>query len=128
MPLSSGSDVESFRIASNIDITLRWMLMKQTKDDGNLYGWLIALHVLHDAAEKPLYGRWMIAELRRHGYQIGPWTMYRLLHRLAGEGYLLRKQQRSDSRYRKVYQITPSAACAEFSKTSCEGVVRRDIL
>jgi hypothetical protein len=46
--------------------------------------------------EKPLYGHWMIAELQRHGYKIGPGTMYRLLHRLAREGYLLRKQQRSD--------------------------------
>jgi hypothetical protein len=29
---------------------------------------LIRLHVLHHAREKPLYGHWMIAELRRHGY------------------------------------------------------------
>jgi hypothetical protein len=83
MPLSSGSDVELFRIAPNLDITLRWMLIKQTKDDGNLYDWLIPLQVLHHAAEKPLYGHWMIAELRRYGYEIGPGTMYRLLHCIA---------------------------------------------
>jgi DNA-binding PadR family transcriptional regulator len=46
------------------------------------------------------------------GAIIGAGTMYRLLPRLACEGYLLRKQQRSDSRYRKVYQITPSGRLA----------------
>jgi PadR family transcriptional regulator, regulatory protein PadR len=69
---------------------------------------VIPLYVLHHAAENPLYEHWMIAELRGHGYEIGPGRMYRLLHRLACKGYLLRNQQPSDSRYRKVYQITPS--------------------
>jgi PadR family transcriptional regulator PadR len=32
------------------------------------------------AGEKPLYGHWMIEELRHHGYEIGPGTMYPLLH------------------------------------------------
>jgi hypothetical protein len=30
----------------------------------DLYGGLIRLHVLHHAGEKPLYGHWMIEELR----------------------------------------------------------------
>ncbi len=80
----------------------------KTKDDRDLYGGLIRLHVLHHASEKPLYGYWMIAELRRHGYEIGPGTMYPLLHRLERKGYLRSKQERSGSRYRKIYRITPS--------------------
>ena len=50
----------------------------------------------------------MIAELRRHGYEIGPGTMYPLLHSLEHKGYLRPKQERSGSRYRKVYRITTS--------------------
>jgi PadR family transcriptional regulator PadR len=82
--------------------------MRQTKDDRDLYGGLIRLHVLHHASEKPLYGHWMIAELGRHGYEIGPGTMYPLLHSLERKGYLRPKQERSGSRYRKVYRITSS--------------------
>jgi DNA-binding PadR family transcriptional regulator len=82
--------------------------MRETLDDRDLYGGLIRLHVLHHAGEEPLYGHWMIEELRRHGYKIGPGTMYPLLHRLERKGYLRSKHERSGSRYRKVYRITPT--------------------
>jgi PadR family transcriptional regulator, regulatory protein PadR len=83
--------------------------MRISGDDRDLYGGLIRLHSLHHAGEKPIYGRWMIQELRRHGYAIGPGTMmYPLLHGLARKGYLRSKQVRSGNRFRKVYRITPS--------------------
>src|ERR1700730_4240660 len=82
--------------------------MRRVTDDRDLYGGLIRLHVLHHAAEKPIYGHWMIEELRRHGYEIGPGTMYPLLHGLARKGYLRSKQLFIASRFRKVYRITPS--------------------
>lgn len=82
--------------------------MRQPVDDRDLYGGLIRLHVLHHASEGPLFGHWMIEELRRHGYQIGPGTMYPLLHRLQRKGYLQPKRELSGSRYRKVYRITPA--------------------
>lgn len=63
--------------------------------------------MLHHASEEPLYGQWMIEELRRHGYQIGPGTMYPLLHGLEHKGYLQAKRERTGSRYRQVYRITP---------------------
>lgn len=47
-------------------------------------------------------------ELRRHGYEIGPGTMYPLLHGLARKGYLQSKQARVGSRFRRLYRITPS--------------------
>jgi PadR family transcriptional regulator, regulatory protein PadR len=81
--------------------------MTATADDRDLYGGLIRLHVLHHAGVKPLYGHWMIEELRRHGYHTGPGTMYPLLHSLERKGYLRSKKERSESRYRKVYTITP---------------------
>jgi PadR family transcriptional regulator PadR len=38
--------------------------MRISGDDRDLYGGLIRLHSLHHAGEKPIYGRWMIQELR----------------------------------------------------------------
>jgi len=82
--------------------------MQRIADDRELYGGLIRLHVLHHANEKPLYGQWMIEELQRHEYQIGPGTIYPLLHSLARKGYLRSRTERSGSRYRRVYRITPT--------------------
>ena len=48
----------------------------------------IRLHILHHAAQEPLVGFWMIEELRRHGYEMSPGTIYPLLHSLQKKGYL----------------------------------------
>lgn len=53
-----------------------------------LWRGLIQLHVLHHASEEDVYGLGLIEELRRHGYGIGPGTLYPLLHRLTERGYL----------------------------------------
>lgn len=80
--------------------------MPNIVDDRDLYGGLIRLHILHHAEEGAIYGQWMIEELQRHGYAIGPGTMYPLLHGLEKKGYLLAKEEMSGSRYRKSYRIT----------------------
>jgi PadR family transcriptional regulator PadR len=46
------------------------------------------IHLLHHAAEGPIYGQWAIGELRRHGYDISPGTLYPLLRRLERHGWL----------------------------------------
>jgi PadR family transcriptional regulator, regulatory protein PadR len=46
------------------------------------------IHILHHAAERPIIGQWMIRELRRHGYEISPGTIYPLLARLEKRGWL----------------------------------------
>jgi PadR family transcriptional regulator, regulatory protein PadR len=81
--------------------------MKNILDDRELYGGLIRLHVLHHANEEPLYGHWMIEELHRHHYDIGPGTMYPLLHGLERKGYLRASRERNAGYYRRVYRITP---------------------
>jgi PadR family transcriptional regulator, regulatory protein PadR len=48
----------------------------------------VQLHVLHHAAEHPIHGAWMAAELARHGYRISPGTLYPTLHRLEAAGLL----------------------------------------
>src|ERR1039458_10510494 len=46
--------------------------------DRDLYSGLIRLHVLHHAAEEPIFGLGMVEELARHGYRISPGTLYPL--------------------------------------------------
>ncbi|MGA2842024.1 MAG: PadR family transcriptional regulator [Steroidobacteraceae bacterium] len=76
--------------------------------DRDLYGGLIRLHLLHHAAESPLYGFSMIEELGRHGYRLSPGTLYPILHGLEKKGYLRSTEQRLGRTARRMYRITPS--------------------
>jgi PadR family transcriptional regulator PadR len=66
--------------------------------DRDLYSGMMRLHVLHHAAEGPIFGLGMVEELARHGYRISPGTLYPLLHRLEKKGYLRSSEQRMASR------------------------------
>jgi len=46
------------------------------------------VHILHHAAHQPIHGQWMLSELRRHGYELSPGTLYPLLHRMERLGWL----------------------------------------
>jgi DNA-binding PadR family transcriptional regulator len=65
------------------------------------------VHILHHAAQGPVVGQWMIRELRRHGFEVSPGTMYPMLARLEHLGWL---KQRTDSvpgqGTRKEYELT----------------------
>jgi DNA-binding PadR family transcriptional regulator len=74
--------------------------------DRDLYSGLIRLHVLHHAADEPIFGLGMIEELARHGYRISPGSLYPLLHGLEKKGYLRSRQQRNGKSLRKVYSAT----------------------
>ncbi|RDC48195.1 PadR family transcriptional regulator, partial [Acinetobacter sp. RIT592] len=39
----------------------------------------IHIHILHHAKKEPFYGSWMIEELKSHGYDISPGTLYPIL-------------------------------------------------
>ncbi|MCC6359163.1 MAG: helix-turn-helix transcriptional regulator [Phycisphaerales bacterium] len=73
----------------------------------DLFAGLIPLHILHHAAEKPVYGLWVIEELGRHGYRLSAGTLYPLLHRLEKRGLLRSESARAGRRVRRVYRITP---------------------
>jgi len=75
--------------------------------DKDLYVGLIRLHVLHHASEQPVYGGWIIEELRRHGYRLSPGTLYPMLHGLERKGYLKSRQEGTGKRARRFYRITP---------------------
>ena len=65
------------------------------------------VHILHHAEAEPIHGHWFIGELRRHGYEISPGTLYPLLGRLARRGWLVcRRSGRGGARARKEYRLT----------------------
>ncbi len=76
-------------------------------DDKSLYSGLIRLHILHHAAEKPLYGIWIAEELAQHGYKLSAGTLYPLLHGLERKGYLHSREERDGKIARRIYGITP---------------------
>jgi DNA-binding PadR family transcriptional regulator len=67
----------------------------------------VRVHVLYHAAKERIFGLEMIEELRRHGYQLGPGTMYPMLHGMEKAGYLRCAQEVVAGRVRKYYRITP---------------------
>jgi PadR family transcriptional regulator, regulatory protein PadR len=75
--------------------------------DRDLYSGMMRLHVLHHAAEGPIFGLGMVEELARHGYRISPGTLYPLLYGLEKRGYLSSIEQRNGKSLRKVYRATP---------------------
>lgn len=65
------------------------------------------VHILHHAAEGPIYGQWISEELRRHGYSISPGTLYPLLRRMEGNGWLQATPSANSSGHtRKDYRLT----------------------
>jgi len=85
--------------------------MSKTKSDysadRDLYSGLMRLHILHHAAEEPIFGLGMAEELARHGYRISPGTLYPLLHGLEKKGYLRASQHSNGKSRRTVYRATP---------------------
>jgi PadR family transcriptional regulator len=65
------------------------------------------VHLLHHAAQAPVHGQWMLTELRRHGYELSPGTLYPLLKRMARLGWLeCNVDPEGGRRARKDYRLT----------------------
>ena len=77
-------------------------------DDRNLYQGLFRLHILHHAAEGPVFGQAMIDELARHGYRLSAGTLYPILHGMERQGYLRSQLTLNGGRNRRVYRATPA--------------------
>lgn len=81
-------------------------------DDKDLYGGLIRLHVLHHASQGPVFGLWIIEELREHGYRLSPGTVYPMLHAMETKGYLSVTVVRQGRQLRRMYRATPLGRAA----------------
>lgn len=47
------------------------------------------IHILHHADESEVVGQWMLNELREHGYDVSPGTLYPILKRMEANGWLV---------------------------------------
>jgi len=78
----------------------------------DLYIGLVRVHVLHHAAQEPVFGQGMIEELGRHGYRLGPGTIYPLLHSLERRGWLKSEGSLVEGRRRRCYTATRAGRAA----------------
>lgn len=76
----------------------------------HFFGGFIRLHILYHAAHEAIYGVEMMEELRRHGYRMGPGTMYPILHHLEQSGLLRCEVVIVVGKRRKTYRITPKGS------------------
>ncbi len=66
----------------------------------------IRLHVLYHADKEPICGVELIEELQHHGYDIGPGTLYPVLHQLEDAGLLKSNEEVVGGKQRKNVRIT----------------------
>ncbi|MBH0171577.1 MULTISPECIES: PadR family transcriptional regulator [Fictibacillus] len=66
----------------------------------------IQIHILHHALEHPIYGVWMLEELREHGYKISTGTLYPILHSMESDGLLTKENKNVEGKIRKYYTAT----------------------
>jgi len=71
-----------------------------------IYQAFIRLHILHHAAEEPIFGVGILEELQRHGYRLSPGTLYPMLHRMEGAGFLKSEKQVVVGKVRRFYRTT----------------------
>ena len=65
------------------------------------------VHILHHASDEDgIYGSWMLDELREHGYEVSPGTLYPVLHELKDDGLLSVSSNLVGGKIRKIYRIT----------------------
>jgi DNA-binding PadR family transcriptional regulator len=89
------------------------------------------VHILHHAAEGPIFGVGMMEELAYHGYALGPGTLYPLLHRLEADGLLTAHKDIVLGKARKYYSITKRGRAAldrirPKLRELCDEVLRRE--
>ena len=72
----------------------------------HFFGGFVRLHILYHADQQAICGVEMIEELKRHGYKLGPGTLYPILHSLQQAGYLTVETEVRLGKHRKNYRIT----------------------
>ncbi len=72
----------------------------------HFFGGFIRLHILYHAEKQAICGVEMIEELKHHGYDLSPGTLYPILHSLEEAGYIACEEQVVSGKRRKNYRIT----------------------
>lgn len=74
--------------------------------ENEFFAGFIRLHILYHAYEEPIFGLGILRELRRHGYELSPGTLYPLLHRMELRGLLKSEKELVTGKIRRLYRIT----------------------
>jgi DNA-binding PadR family transcriptional regulator len=64
------------------------------------------IHILHHAARREVWGRWLLEELAEHGHRLSPGTLYPALARMERNGWLIRGGDAPHARARQTFRIT----------------------
>lgn len=88
------------------------------------------VHILHHAEKEPVIGQWIIRELRHHGYEVSPGTLYPMLARMCERDWLKCKVDPSGGlRARKEYSLTKKGReVLRLLRSSVEELYREVIL
>lgn len=89
-----------FSISAYGGVTLEDRVMRK------LFLGFIHIHILHHAKEQPIYGSWMLEELKEHGYSISSGTLYPILHSMETDNLLIKNEKNVDGKIRKYYTTT----------------------
>ena len=65
------------------------------------------IHILHHAAKREVWGKWLIEELAEHGHRLKLGTLYPALARMETSGWLRRSGKARHARARQTFRITP---------------------
>lgn len=76
----------------------------------DLYLGFIRIHILYHAGKERVYGAALMEELAHHGYQVGPGTLYPMLHALEEKGLLVSETEVVKGKRRRYYLITAAGA------------------
>jgi PadR family transcriptional regulator, regulatory protein PadR len=97
-------------LISSFDIGLRYYKkgenILEDKILRKLFLGFIQIHILHHASEQPIFGLWMLDELKEHGYNISSGTLYPILHNMESDGLLIKEERKVEGKIRKYYKIT----------------------
>ena len=68
----------------------------------------IRIHILYHSDREEVFGIGLMEELARHGYRIGPGTLYPTLAKMERSGMLSIDSRTVGGKLRKYYRITPA--------------------
>lgn len=66
----------------------------------------IRLHILYHANKEPICGVELMEELKHHGYDVGPGTLYPVLHQMQEAGLLSSVEEIVNGKRRKNFRAT----------------------
>ena len=99
--------------SQKLNFLLRFLQMKKSsREFQDIYVGLVRLHVLHHASQEPIFGSGIISELARHGYRLGPGTIYPLLRSMERRGWLEAESKVANGRRRIHYRATRAGKAA----------------